>query len=431
MSTLYINGTLFPVHDEQATPGRGHFVVDNGVFTAAGLGDPTADLTAEHSRTPHQIVDLRGQFVLPGFVSAHSHLWQSAFRGIADGCGTFTWIAKLHKRFGPALRVGDMYAFAALGHHELLRNGITTVCDHTHDFGSGPAEQWQAALDSPQRTVYSFSSPRSACATQRLTDIDKFLAHIADTRDQMLGVSVNTTGVLEPDDMRFEATYLRELGLGGHAHFLEDPSVAEEQQSAWDGLVDSGRVNADTVFAHFIHTTAHIRADAARLGAAMVWNPLSNGRLGSGIPDIIGYLDQGIGVGLGVDGQASADVCDPFQNMRTGLYLLRAQAQSPSVMSARRILAMHTLDSAAVLGVAEEVGSIEAGKHADFLTVDPPHPVGADSDDLWALAVLSLSACDIAGVYVGGRLVSTGPTDRDHTLEHHAQTRVSRLYSEI
>lgn len=426
MSTLYLNATLFPVHDATASPGRGHFLVDDGVFAVVGHGAAPADLAAGHD-----VVDLRGRFVLPGFVSAHSHLWQSAFRGIADGCGTFAWISQLHKRFGPLFGVGDMHAFAAFGHHELLRNGITTVCDHTHDFGAGPAEQWQAALDSPQRTVYSFSSPRDASASQRLTDIDKFLAHIADTRAQMLGISVNTTGVLDLDDMRTEASYLRELGLGGHAHYLEDPSVAAAQQADWDALVASGRVDSQTVFAHFIHTTPHIRRSAATAGASMVWNPLSNGRLGSGIPDIVGYLDDGIAVGLGVDGQASADVADPFQNMRTGLYLLRAQAQSATAMTAAQILRMHTLDSAAVLGVDDAVGSIEVGKHADFVVVDPAHPVGADVDDLWATAVLSLSAADITAVHVGGELVSTGPHDRNHALEREAQARVSRLYSEI
>ena len=164
------------------------------------------------------------------------------------------------------------------------------MCDHTHDFGSGPTEQWQAALDSPQHTVYSFSSPRNASASERLADIDAFLTHISGTRSQMLGVSVNTTGVLDVEDMRAEASYLRDLGIGGHAHFLEDPSVAADQRASWGALVDAGRVNSDTVFAHFIHTTPQIRREAARAGVSMVWNPLSNGRLGSGVADIAGYL---------------------------------------------------------------------------------------------------------------------------------------------
>ncbi|MEV6065467.1 amidohydrolase family protein [Nocardia sp. NPDC052001] len=425
--TVFTDAVLFPVHDDRRQPYRGWFAVDGaGLITDIGTGEYVPGAQAD------SVVELRGALVLPGFVSAHSHLWQSVFRGVADGCTTMGWIDKLHRRFGAALEPGDMYAFTVHGQRDLLRQGITTVCNHTHEFGDGPAEQWQAALDGAQRTVYSFSPPLWRTADERLSELDKFLHLSADDRHRVLALSMNTTALHSVEHMRRESEILRELGVGQHAHYLEDPTVAVAQQDSFDDLLAGGRVGADTVFAHFIHTTPRIRDTAARAGAAMVWNPLSNGRLGSGIADIPGYLAAGLRVGMGVDGQASADVGDPFQNMRTGLYLLRAAAHDPKVLDARRILRMHTLDSAAVLGVGDRVGSLEIGKAADFVVCDPPAPYAhLPADQLWSFAVLALSAADITEVRVGGVRVSTGPADRDRALESDCARRVSRLYQSV
>ncbi|APE36768.1 hypothetical protein BOX37_25740 [Nocardia mangyaensis] len=403
---IFVDGLFVPVHDG-AEPYRGFLTTENGVVTATGPGSPEIPAGAT-------VLDLAGKLVLPGFVSAHSHLWQSVLRGLADGCSTYGWIEQLHMKYGPLLTEADMYAFTVHGGTDLLRHGITTVCNHTHSFGDGASGQWRAALDLPQRTIYSHSSSRLDSATERLASIERFQQTTADVDDpRVLARSYNTTWPLPEADMRTEAALLTEYGIGQHLHFLEDPSATERQRAEFDRLLATGSVGPDTVFAHFIHTTPEIVARAGARGAAMVWNPLSNGRLGSGIPDILGYRAAGIRVGLGVDGQASADVADPFQNMRTGLYLLRAAAQNAAVLSSREILRMHTLGSAEALGVADRVGSLEPGKFADFVVIDPEHPsTGPLAPDLYAHTVLALSAANITDVRVGARSVSTGLFER-------------------
>jgi cytosine/adenosine deaminase-related metal-dependent hydrolase len=74
---------------------------------------------------------------------------------------------------------------------------------------------------------------------------------------------------------------------------------------------------------------------------------------------------------MGVDGEASADLADPFENMRTGLYAIRAKYENASVMSPYDVMRLHTMGSADVLGVADRLGSLEVGKLADFLVIDP------------------------------------------------------------
>jgi cytosine/adenosine deaminase-related metal-dependent hydrolase len=135
----------------------------------------------------------------------------------------------------------------------------------------------------------------------------------------------------------------------------------------------------------------------------MSWNPLSNGRLASGTADIPACLKAGIRVGMGVDGEASADVADPFENMRTGLYAIRDKYEDATIMSPYDVLRMHTMGSADVLGVADRLGSLEPGKFADFLMVDPTRFRTVFNP--YASLVFVAGERDLERVYVGGDLL--------------------------
>ncbi|OYU98841.1 MAG: hypothetical protein CFE26_26845, partial [Verrucomicrobiales bacterium VVV1] len=73
----------------------------------------------------------------------------------------------------------------------------------------------------------------------------------------------------------------------------------------------------------------------------------------------------GLRVGMGVDGQASADISDPFENVRFGLYALRIRRENSGGLQPIDVLRLHTLKTAGVLGVQRDVGSREVGKVAD------------------------------------------------------------------
>ena len=81
--------------------------------------------------------------------------------------------------------------------------------------------------------------------------------------------------------------------------------------------------------------------------------------------DIPKYKRYGLQVGMGLDGQASGDLSDPFENMRMGLYATRMKYESAAVLTPYQILALHTYESAKTLNVEDRVGSLAKGKWAD------------------------------------------------------------------
>jgi cytosine/adenosine deaminase-related metal-dependent hydrolase len=138
----------------------------------------------------------------------------------------------------------------------------------------------------------------------------------------------------------------------------------------------------------------------------MVWNPLSNGRLASGLADIPAYLKAGMKVGMGVDNQNASDIPDPFENMRLGLYAIRDKYEDATVMSPYDILRLHTMGSATVMRVADKIGSLEPGKYADFDVVDPRHRDTGPVYDPYATLVLACGQANLDRVYIGGEMVS-------------------------
>jgi cytosine/adenosine deaminase-related metal-dependent hydrolase len=416
-TTLYYGAAVLTLAEGEAPYEPGWFVVDGeGYLTALGEGAPPKKFleSAEH------LTDLRGRIVMPGFVSGHSHLWQSAFRGIAPDGELWPWLEALHRTYGEDFAKGDMWAFTAHGALDQLWHGVTTTYNHSHWLGFSSElyfEQFEAEAELPQRFIYAHCLPlREPVETWR-PQMDRYFPEpTPEPGTSYLGLSLNVRAYGSPDLVTAQIELAKEMGITMQLHYLEQSGRQEMDREAWPMYLETGIPNPLTSFAHFIHTTYEIRDDAAAAGASMIWNPLSNGRLGSGLADIPGYLEAGLAVGMGVDGQASADISDPFANLRMGLYALRMRDENADGLQPLDILRLHTIETARVLKVDSYVGSLEAGKFADFLVLDPKSPATGPLWDPAAHVVFALSSANIESIFVGGKMVVENGTIVEHDM---------------
>jgi cytosine/adenosine deaminase-related metal-dependent hydrolase len=414
-ATLYRGATLLPLAAQQDAPiSPGYLLVsDSGVITALGAGDGAGDAAVDNARgaTGFNVVELAGKIIIPGFVSGHSHLCQSAFRGITPGAEIRAWLQALHYTYGAYFGPGDFAAFTRHGAYDQLRHGVTTTYNHSHFFPAGGftqyVEQFDAELTTPQRFVFAWVNEGKADDATWRARIAPILRQVEPRADRpFLALSLNTVGnYAGPAIFAREIALAQELGLTTQTHYLEPAAAQVADRADWIRFKEAGAVNASMSFAHFIHTDATILQEAAAAGAAMIWNPLSNGRLGSGLPQIENYLAAGLRVGMGVDGQASADISDPFENVRLGLYSLRIRRENAGGLQPIDVLRLHTLKTAEVLGVQRYVGSLEVGKFADFHVVDPGEPGTGPVWDVAATLVFACSSRNVAAVYIGGKKV--------------------------
>jgi len=396
---LVRNAQIFSMAQNEKAAFHGFFTVDaTGRIARIGHGDPTPDIQAR------EVYDAQGHWIVPGFISAHSHLWQAAYRGLAAQDTLSGWLVALYDQTASRARPDDFYWFTLYGALDHLSHGVTAA----YNFNTGVADrqEFRAEADSGIRFVHGLdpaSGPDHSLQAAR-TRIRQFLDWTGTQpgEPRLLSVMLNgwTAFRADPGEAKLEAALMREFDLANQSHYLEPPDQSAEEQAKFPLFVSSGLLGPKLIFGHFIHTTPDIIAATGRSGAAMVWNPLSNGRLASGVADIPAYLKAGIRVGMGEDGEASADLADPFENMRSGLYAIRDKYQSAAVLTPYDVVRLHTLGSADVLGVADRLGSLEVGKFADFLVIDPTH--FGHVFDPYATLVFVTSQQDLERVYVGG-----------------------------
>jgi cytosine/adenosine deaminase-related metal-dependent hydrolase len=431
-----VNGlfiTLADGHD----PFHGWMTVGaDGRIRDIGPGEPAA--------REGTVLDAGGRIVAPGFVSAHSHIHTSGLRGIAAGETLYPWV-RANNEILLGATAEDMYWFTLHGCLDFLGNGITTAYNFTQNRvlwlydevtdQDRPGEirsvdfltrQFDAAADSGIRMLPAIRLEDEVFGpVEARNNFDRMVDAVSARipTDQFLGVSVygSVQWAASPTTAELEAETMARYGITNQAHFVEAAAKLDNQRAKFDWYAKAGALGPDLLFGHFVHPTEQMIDKVAETGCGVVWQPTSNGRLGSGTADVVRYRERGIRVGIGLDDQSCTDISDPFQNMRIGMYSLRARYTEASVMMPRDVLRMHTLGSAEVLRVADRVGSLEQGKFADFLIVDPARPDTGPIWDVYATYVLACGLRNLKEVFVGGQQVSV-----DSGLLHPEADRVRR-----
>lgn len=442
---LVTNARLITVPAGTDDPGyveHGWMCVAGGRIEAIGEGEPPSGVRTGAA----EVQDVAGAFVAPGFVSSHSHLFTSGSRGLGVSETLYGWCDSMLGLIRGATG-DDVYWTTLHGSLDFLGNGVTTAYDFTDPRipwepmvegqrqivgGLRPpayqTRQIDAKADAGLRFVNSIPLDDAAGSEEEiLARLGEIVAHI-ETLDAGVALGGAVTGSVQwsnrPDAAELEVEAMRRFGLINQAHFLETREATELQRSKFKLYQQAGALGPGMIFGHFIQTTPEIIRAAAQGGAGMSWQPASNGRLASGVADLPEILGQGMRVGMGLDDQACTDVADPWQNMRMGMFLVRAQTGRPLDMMPETVLRLHTLGGAELLGVADRVGSLEVGKYADFLVVDPTDP---DVGPLWHPVRSYVLACgqrSLKQVYVGGRLVAQdGRTTSPLAAEASAKVR--------
>lgn len=426
---LVENATLITMDPDQPDSFTGFMLIGaSGRILAVGEGTaPTVADSVQH-------VDLEGKMVGPGFISAHSHIFMSPLRGLGHDVTLYGWFRAWDKYLRHTT-ADDIYWFTLHGSLDFLRNGITTAYDFTYagttetltDDPSqpqtdqvqkpGPFEEMQikAKADAGMRFV------NSPWLSEIGTDdeiIERFGKVIDWTETEYgdnplyLKSAISGSQQFAPTNRtaKLEVRAMKQFGLMNQSHFLESPDAIPAQQEKFAWYDQAGALGPDFIFGHFIHVNEDILRRVKETGARMSWQPTSNGRLADGIADIVHYRELGIPVAVGLDDQSCTDVSDPFQNLRIGLYTMRGLHKRADILSVKDMLYLHTLGSAEVLNIQNDVGSLEVGKFADFLVVDPRDPDAGPVYEPLATYVLAMSLRNLKEVWVGGKKAVDGTT---------------------
>jgi 5-methylthioadenosine/S-adenosylhomocysteine deaminase len=361
------------------------------------------------SATP---IDAHRKIVLPGFVDAHDHLWQSLIRGCASGATLLDWMLRCVLPVGVVIDDRAAYAGVRLSTIDVISTGITTVLDWSHAFRPSFVDgNLRALRDSGLRFVFCYYGAAQDVLTD---DVRKtYDAYIVPNPLASLQICSDPK---DPVGLAWSVHLAETMNVPLNVHLLE--SGGDALLPVIDVLELAGAFRSRLIVNHVVRASSRTVERLARHGVTASYNPLSNMRLGSGVMPVGEFAARGTKVGLGLDGGTN-DTADMFANMKAAVGLQRAVSAKTEVYpSIAAVLRMATLGGAEALWMEHEIGSIEPGKRADLILIDPHRPNFIAGWDTLSEIVLNGQPRNVDSVFVeghplkrGGKLILQGTTE--------------------
>ena len=391
---------------------------------------------------PEETIDAKGKVIMPGLICSHTHFYGMLLRGAPlkiEPPSDFSQI--LQRVWWPmdeAMTREDAYASALVSCLEFIRTGTTFFADTFSgpNAMTGVLDRIATAVEQAGiRGMIAFEATERrthAEGARGVRENERFIKKVKKARSaKAKGMFSIHASFTVSDEL---LSYVRELasrykvpvtihtseGLADVYHNYE-----EFDKRTVERLRDVGLLAADVVLAHCVHVNDDELVMIKKSGAKVAHNPMSNMLNAVGVAPVAKMLTMGISVGLGNDGY----VFDGFENIRAAFLLHKVALRDPRVISPVEVLEMATIRGAELYGVENELGSLEPGKLADILIINPstaPTPVRSES--VLGHLVNTVSGRDVETVMVGGRVVM-----RDRkilTLDEHETVKVARKSAE-
>jgi 5-methylthioadenosine/S-adenosylhomocysteine deaminase len=410
MTSLVIrHATIVTVDLADRIIADGALRIESGVITEVGA-DSTLNLEAD------TVLDVRGAIVMPGLVNTHAHLSMSLLRGVADGTNLDEFLGIVLPIEGAVLDPAFVRTGTELAAAECLRSGTTSVLDMY--FFPEAALQAADALGVRLHTgpvFIQFPGPDERGWDTRMGWAKEWFLRPPQSAGGTRWAQPHSTYLLTEPQLRELADVVNDTGVRVHVHAAETAAEVAQVAQLHGGrtpiqvLADTGLLTERTVLAHAVHLTDADIALIADAGAHVAHNPASNAKLASGLCRVRELLDAGVNVALGTDGAASANDIDIWNAIRLAGFLPSIMNNDPKTLSAKELVRMATVNGAKALGVDSQLGSLEVGKRADLVILDPDSPFITPSFDPYGTLAYATTRAEVHTVMVGGHIrVSEG-----------------------
>ncbi|AUG99543.1 amidohydrolase [Prodigiosinella confusarubida] len=413
-------------------------VVD-GVIDAIGVLTPLPE---------EPLIDARDCVVYPAWVNTHHHLFQSLLKGEPQGLNQSltAWLSATPYRFRAAFDEQTFRLAVRIGLIELLRSGCATVADHNYlywpdmpfdtseiVFSEGAALGMRIVLcrgGATQTRALEQDLPialRPESIDNYIADIERLVKRYHDPRPEALRkVVMAPTTVLHSapsSQLREMARVARRLGIRLHSHLSEtvdylDAARARFAMTPVQFCAEHEWLGDDVWFAHLVKLLPEEIALLGKTRTGIAHCPQSNGRLGSGIADLVALEQAGVTISLGVDGAASNEAADMQSEAHAAWLLQRArkgmQAQpryaggtfegGADAVTIEDVVRWGSAGGAQILGLTRS-GTLQPGMLADIAIyrLDDPRYFGLHDMAIGPVACGGRAA--LKALMINGRLI--------------------------
>jgi 5-methylthioadenosine/S-adenosylhomocysteine deaminase len=436
---LIRNGTVLTVDPAIGDLPRADVLIEDDKIAAIG-----PDLGAG-GEVDADVIDADGFLVIPGFVDTHRHTWEAAIRGCAPNATLDDYFVEVLDTFAPVYRPEDVYASNLAGALECLNAGITTLVDwsHINNTPEHPDAAVTALRETGIRAQYAYGSANTSLADYWFEskiaipgdDVRRVRERYFSSDSGLLTMALATRGpgFCVDDVVRSEWALARELAIPITVH------VAMGRVAGRFAMVkqlhDLGLLGPDTTYIHCCYLSDEEWQLVADTGGTISVAAQVEVQMGHGWPPVMKAIEYGLRPSLSIDVVTTVPG-DMFTQIRAAFGAERArvnaecwQADCPipeTMLTARDMLGLATINGAHVAGLEERTGSLTPGKQADVVLLDARALNVAPVIDPVAAATLSADVSNVDTVIVNGVVKKRGGVLRGDVARARQLVEASR-----
>lgn len=403
MKRLFINAMIITMVDGDDVIEQGALGVEKEKIIYVGTMPSEAE-QAEYE----EVIDCQGKAILPGFINTHGHAAMTLLRGYADDLPLQTWLEEHMWPMEAKFTDVQVRAGTALAAVEMIRSGTTCFLDmYDHMDAVAQVVEESGLRARLSRGVIGLCSEE--VQNQKFEEAVRFATEWNGQADGRITTMLapHAPYTCPPAYIQRFVEKAAELNLPLHTHMSETAKeVAQNVQDYGVRPVEHlrrlGFFELPSLVAHAVHLTDEEIEILAQYDVKVAHNPGSNLKLGSGIASIPKMLQKGMRPSLATDGAASNNNLDLLKEIQLAALIHKGFNQDPEAVPAGTALKMGTSYGAEALFLDHEIGTLEVGKKADFITFDLRRAHMQPLHEVVSNIVYAASRNDVSDVYVNG-----------------------------
>lgn len=376
---------------------------------------------------PDKVIDARGKLVMPGLIDAHTHMLGCLVRGLGADMGLLEWLQKHQWPFLANVKEKEARVGGLLGCAEAIKTGSTFVVENYYSARDkkGNIDEIAKAIeksgirgllvrgyhDNDHLTPEVFIEEKE----EVLKEYERIIRRWHGASDGRIMAWIGPVNLLfcTLETLACLKGLAEKYGVGFHTHVAESKREVELVEKEFGrGYVevfnDLGLLGPKFHAVHSVWLSQREMEMLARTKSKVVHNPESNMYLSSGFAPIPELLSAGVDVALGTDGGNCNNNQDMIESMRAAAFLHKVHSLNPTIISAKDVMRMATINGAKALGLEAQLGSLEAGKKADIVIVNLKSPHISPVHDPIPSIVYSANGNDVDTTIVDGKILMEG-----------------------
>jgi guanine deaminase len=430
--TAYRGHIISPVDENNFVDWTDGCLLVDEAGTIKQVGDWN-EISKQHKELTN-IVDYGKQIIMPGLIDLHIHLVQIAQTG-RSGDTLLGWLNKYifpaEKKFSRkehASKLADWFF------RELAKNGTTLASVFTSIHKEAADIAFEKAAERGHRVIMGKTlMDRNApdfltedCA-QSLRDSEELCAkwHNYDNGRLLYAFTPRFAPTSSSEQLKGAGALWKKFpGSYMQTHLSENvdeiawvKELFPDCKDYLDVYASHGLTGRNSIFAHCIHLNGDQMQRMSHSDCAIAHCPSSNMFLKSGIFPLQLAREKRVKFGFGSDIAAGPEM-SIFKAMKDCAY-----RQEELWLAPRELFYLATLSGARAVNLDHKVGSLEAGKEADFIVIDPGAKSSVPRDILEQPADDILSSLVYVGddrmvkaTYIRGRVVYKEESSRQSDL---------------